>query len=504
MSDNQNQRQEAGEEVLDRDLELTDEDVLAQEIFEQMMAAPDFEETPILLVDTDPERAVRRQKEMMDTVFGGIGEETKAEKRMGLAMQQLDIEQRHALRLLLLYQDAGELTAHLQRCLDDPAYGYGERGDNGRTVAQAMMAVVAMDAVARLDEEDGQGDLGQIVAAWLDAHRDFQQAVWQGVAFTFRSLFDYADIDTFVPVVQRVGAASRAKGQGETTWRLGLEGEGKHRDFEGPLAETWPRLCDTYVQWSDEDNEQWLAEIKRKADRLPDTILRAAQADRLRKETDRVEVNGNRVTLITERDGEAWPRMLTLGDQIGLSRLSGHNFYELAWEGGLHVRRFEISSTSRNRIPFEHIELALRMAEALGAERGLRPEPVTAEQVEAAYLRRMKADGAELGPPVLKAAPPAIEGQPAAGYEVGDIRATMLYGGVDFAYVANGAAADQGVLLRRDEKRGVMMALPVSRGRPQRGAPLMTTPLADLDAAADPGWNRALCAWGAWLAQVSQ
>ncbi|NIP71367.1 MAG: hypothetical protein GTO04_20070, partial [Planctomycetales bacterium] len=48
-----------------------------------------YEEVPLLLVDTDPERAVARQKEMMDACFGGIGEERKAEKRMGLAMQQL-------------------------------------------------------------------------------------------------------------------------------------------------------------------------------------------------------------------------------------------------------------------------------------------------------------------------------------------------------------------------------------------------------------------------------
>ena len=228
-----------------------------------------------------------------------------------------------------------------------------------------------------------------------------------------------------------------------------------------------------------------------------------AQADRLRKVTGRIEVNGNRVTLITERDGEAWPRMVTLGDQIGLSRLSGHNFFELAWEGGLHVRRFEISSTTRNKIPFEHIELALRMAEALGEEIDLGPEPVTAAQVEAAYLRRMKADVVELGLSTLKEVPLAIEGQPVAGYVVGDIRVAILHGGVDFAYVTSGDTAEEGVLLRRDQKRGVMMALPVTRGRPRRGVPLMTTPLADLDAAV-PGWNRALCAWGAWLAQVSK
>ncbi|MCP4289976.1 MAG: hypothetical protein GY792_37110, partial [Gammaproteobacteria bacterium] len=113
-----------------------------------------FEEVPILLVDTDPERAVSRQKEMMEACFGGIGREKKPEKRMGLAMQQLDVEQRHALRLLLIYQDPEALTTHLTRCLADPEYGYGERGYNGRTIAQAMAAISG-------------DDLAGIVTGWL-------------------------------------------------------------------------------------------------------------------------------------------------------------------------------------------------------------------------------------------------------------------------------------------------------------------------------------------------
>ncbi|MBE7556712.1 MAG: hypothetical protein HS126_37150 [Anaerolineales bacterium] len=51
---------------------------------------------------------------------------------------------------------------------------------------------------------------------------------------------------------------------------------------------------------------------------------------------------------------------------------------------------------TRNHVPFEHIELATILAEALGAEHDLHPEPVTPGEVEAAYLRRMKAGGAEL------------------------------------------------------------------------------------------------------------
>jgi hypothetical protein len=442
----------------------------------------DYEEVPLLLVDTDPERAVARQKEMMDYCFGGIGEERKEEKRMGLAMQQLDIEQRHALRLLLIYQNPAHLVAHLQHCLDDPAYGYGERGDQGRTIAQAMAALTEGD------------DLGGVATAWLESHRDFQQRVLSGAPLNFRSLFDYSDIDTFVPLLRRVG---------DMTWRLGVEGEGQSRDFLGPMEKIWPDIGDTYVQWCEKDNEAWLSDLKRKAARLPDTILRAARADRLRKQTDRVEVKGNRVTLVTSYEGEDWPRLVMLADeagvgQLGLSRLSGHAFYELAWEGGLHVRRFEISSTTRQTIPFEHIEVALTLAEALGAEYGLQPEPVTPGEVEAAYLRRMKLKRAEFGPPDLADWPQAITGRPAAAYKAGNMVATMFVGGEDFAYITGPAEADQTVLLRRNEQRGVMMAVPIRRGRPRPGSSLMTTPLAELETSA--AWNRALCAWGTWLA----
>jgi hypothetical protein len=184
--------------------------------------------------------------------------------------------------------------------------------------------------------------------------------------------------------------------------------------------------------------------------------------------------------------------------QIGLTRLSGHSFYELAWDGGLRVRRFEMSSTTRRKVPFEHIEVALRLAEALGAEQDLRPEPVTAAEVEAAYLRRMKAKEAQLGPPELAGLPPAIHGQPVASYKMGDVLATMLNGRQDVAYVT---AKDTAIVLRRDAKRGVLAALPVVRGRPQRGNVLMTTPLNELDLdSAD--WRRAICAWGAWLARA--
>ncbi len=473
----------------------------------------DFVEPPILIVDTDPERVLARLQEMMAYAFEGIGEEKKEEKRLGLALQHLDIEQRHALRLLLLYEEPAELTAHLERCLADPAYGYGERGDNGRTIAQAMAAISGGDPSG--SNPSGRS-LAGVVAEWLAAHREFQQAVLAGVPFNFLSLYHYADVDNFIPLLQRVGAASladgrgaasRAESRGDETWRLGVEGQGKFRDFSGPLVQSWPQICDTHVAWLDEDNEAWLNELKRKATRLPDSILRAARADRLRKETDRVEVNGNKIVLITERGEEAWPQTVVFTNaegvgQLALSRLSGHNFYEASWEGGLHTRYFELSSTTRQKIPFEHIELAVMLAETLAGEAGLHTEPVTDSQVEAAYLRRMKAAAATIGPPPAVALSLAIDGQPAAVYQVGQVVVTVLHGGNDLAYITiAGNPKDEAVLLQRNEPRGQIVAVPVARGRPRRGSALMTIPLAELELQ-DPGWRRALYAWGAWLAWV--
>jgi hypothetical protein len=144
--------------------------------------------------------------------------------------------------------------------------------------------------------------------------------------------------------------------------------------------------------------------------------------------------------------------------------------------------------------------LATTLAEALAVEYDLQPEPVTPGDVEAAYLRRMKLKRAEFGPPELTDWPEAIKGRAAATYKVGNMVATMFVGGEDFAYITGPAESDQTILLRRNEQRGVMMALPVRRGRPRPGSPLMTTPLAELEATAE--WNRALCAWGTWLAWV--
>jgi hypothetical protein len=434
------------------------------------------------------DRTLARQKELMDTVFGGIGEETKPEKRMGLAMQQADVEQRHALRLLLLYREPVELTRHLQRCLDEPAYGYGERGWNGRTLAQAMAAVSEGD------------ELGQVVAWWLESHREFQAKVLDGAPFLFLSMFESDELDSFAPFVQRVAQPET----GQEVWRLGVEGEGKYRDFPGSIEQVWADLADTYVTWNEEDNEQWLTDLKQRAARqTPDSIFRAARADKLRRERDRLERSEAGLILTTEKEKEPWPRTVVMKNEtddplLAVSRLSGHNFYELSWNGGLNTRRFELSGTTRKRVPFEHIEIALWLAETLGAELGLTPEPVSTQAVEAAYLRRMKAGGVALGPPTLTPdeLPKVVKGRPVAGYQVDDIMATLLAGdGPDLAWISRG---EQGVLLQQDVKRGVVHALPAQRGRPRRGQPLMTTPLAELDMKSS-ATRRALLAWGCWL-----
>lgn len=441
----------------------------------------DYEDQPLLIVDTELERVLARQQEMMAFAFEGIGEERKPEKRMGLGLQQLDIEQRHALRLLLLFRDAATLTAHLERCLADPAYGYGERGDQGRTVAQAMAAV-------------SDGDLTGVVTEWLAAHRDFQRAVLSGVPFNFLSLYHYADVDSFMPLLQRVG---------DDVWRLGVEDQGQYRDFTGTLETTWPQICDVMVGWLEADNEAWLTALKQKATRRPDSILRAARADRLYKKNGRLEVTGRQIRLVSEPDGQNWPRTLVLSDaagvgQLALSRLSGHNFFELSWAGGVHVRYFEIGGTTRQKVPFQHIELATLLAETLGAEYGLTPEPVTADTVEAAYLRRMKATGAVIDHG-SGAVPKTIQGRPVAVYMVGEVQVMLLQGGADFAYVTVTTSQGEAVLIRRDERQAALVALPVKRGRPRRGQVLMSTPLAELELS-QPGWARAVSAWGAWLA----
>ncbi len=101
-----------------------------------------------------------------------------------------------------------------------------------------------------------------------------------------------------------------------------------------------------------------------------------------------------------------------------------------------------------------------------------------------------------MGPPPAEALPPTISGQAVASYQVGKVAVAVLHGGEDLAYAA---AGESGVVLRRDERRGVVMALPFARGRVRR-EPLMTTPLSEVEIT--PAWQRAMCAWAAWLAGV--
>jgi hypothetical protein len=371
----------------------------------------------------------------------------------------------------------------LERCLADPAYGYGPNGDAGRAIAQGLA-----DDAGRLS--------GDLATAWLAQHAEFRQAAMDGAPLSMRSLHDYTELESFAPVLQRVG---------DNVWRLGVEGEGKHRDFEGDVWETWGRISETLVAWYDEDNERWLAELKRQAARLPDTIQRAAWGDRLRKDRQVTRLEGARVVLEPapeEEDGmPEWPRFLTIAERVGLTRLSGHSFYEAAWDGGLRARHFELSDTTRNRVPFEHTELAVRLAEALAG--GERPDPAAPGEIEAAYLRRLfnprkgKDYRVELGPPRPEGLPDGVAGMPLASYRAGEVTVTLLRGEENVACAMAGGTA---ILLRRDERRGALAALPVTRGRVGR-EPLMTTPLAELHAPPMPEELRALCAWAAWLAR---
>jgi hypothetical protein len=474
--------------------ELDELEASVQQVMADLFLEPEgaglvfFIEPPLLVPDLDRDRLLARQREMMEALGEPIGEETKEEKQMGLAMQQLDIEQRHALRLVLGYGDDPErLTEHLERGLADPEYGYGPNGDNGRTIAQGLQAIAG-------------DDFAGAVAEWLGEWADFRQAVFDGLAMSMRSMHDVTELETFVPVLGRIGDSGPGPhGEAVTVWRLGIEGEGKHRDFQGDLWDIWGDICSTFVEWYDADNEVWMESVKRAAARLPDTIQRAAWGDRLDKRRRIARLEGTKVNLVPPEDDETtggdWPRFLTIADRVGLTRLSGHSFYELAWEGGIRVRRFELSSTTRNRIRFEHTELAVRLAEAVA---DAKPEPASAEEIEGAYLRRMRVSSAELGPPQVKDVP--VEGTPMATYRAGDVTVTVLHGGEYLAYAVNG---DTAVALHRDERRGVIAALPLVRDRVRR-QPLMTTPLDEIGSPSSPEELRALSAWAAWLTSESE
>ena len=80
------------------------------------------------------------------------------------------------------------------------------------------------------------------------------------------------------------------------------------------------------------------------------------------------------------------------------------------------------------------------------------------------------------------------------------VPASMLHGDAGFAYIAPRGEGEKqdGVLLRRNGQKGVMVALLVVKGRVRRGSPLMTIPLAEIECN-DGARLRNACAWGAWL-----
>jgi hypothetical protein len=134
-------------------------------------------------------------------------------------------------------------------------------------------------------------------------------------------------------------------------------------------------------------------------------------------------------------------------------------------------------------------------------------DAVTPNDVEAAYLRRLKVRRAELVRPkpglVL---PKLIKGTPAAMYRAGDLVSVLLQGDKhDFAYVSyerEGALLENGVLLQVNPTKRVIEALPVTNGRPMRSGTLMGTPLSELNLK-NGSWLRSLSAWGAWLVKVT-
>ena len=454
--------------------------------------AQGYLQPPSLAPDENIERLLVRQKELMETVYDGIGEEKKQAKRQGLALQQLQIEQQMALRLALGFSDAPSLNAHLQRCLDDPEFGYGERGENGRVIAQGLQAVADEEGVS----------LETVVTAWWEVSEHFRQQVMAGIPFTLRAVFDETLIDSFVPTLQYRGGA---------VWRLGVEGEGKFQDFEGNLPDVWNRIGDAMVEWTEGENEDWLKTLKQKALRLPFRIQRLAQADRLNKETWTVVQNGADLTMDVSRtpQDDAWPRFLTLGDQVGITRLNGHGFYELVWGGGAYNRRFDLNGTTQNRITIEHTELILRMGEVL-AGAGILAEPANPEDVEAACLRRLKTISVRLGPPPREL--PFDRGK----RDKGDDRAVAFYKvtfrgkkkgepqRVDVTWLTGGdlvaCAASEGnaVVFRKDERRNELTAHPVKDRRIRLPRKLLSVPLEGSELNS-PAWIRAVSAWAAWV-----
>jgi len=342
------------------------------QLLNTLMTPPYYAPVPEL-IDGDIAGLVARQKAMMAAIYEPMDDPADANEMAGLAQQQYQLEQRHALRLLLGFDTAAELATHLKRCLADPEYGYGERGDNGLLLAQMLNA-------SPLDFRDA-------VREWWEFSAEFRKLVRTGHPFDLLPLGADVDIDDFIPVLQRVG---------DTAWRLGIEGFGKHQDFEGDIWKLWPKIMSELVQWTEEDNENWLVALQQQAAQLPYNIQRAAQSDRLLFQSGRCTLIQKGPVLEVQTVDVQPPRHLPLGDDVLITRFwedDERTFYELAWEGGGHIRQFELPIS-----PIEHTETVLAMAEVLAGD-GVRAELAPPEDIEGAYLRRVGATKVVLGPP---------------------------------------------------------------------------------------------------------
>ena len=443
---------------------------------------------PPLTPDEDIQRLLARQREMMAHCFEAIGEERKAVKQAGLAFQQIQLEQQHALRLLLSYPpNSAALVDHLKRCLAEADYGYGPRGNNGRTIAQALLAV---------SEELGLS-FEETSAAWAEEFQPFRHQVLSGIPFCITPRFDETTLDTFEPVLCRLEG---------NRWRLGVEGAGRFQDFQVPDNHTgagltgsiWDEIGDTYVTWADADNDAWLAEVKRQAGRLPDSLHRYAWGEGLRRETCTVALEEGVVTLNLDRGSNdtAWPRGLVLGDSLGITRLSGHAFYELTWvdeaAGTYRSRRFDLNNSSRRKIPVEHVELAVAIAQVAG-KLAITPEPAEPDEIEAAFLRRMKVEKAVLGPPDIEFPVTGVKGQGLVSYQVGNIKATWLQGDAVLAVAWHG---EQAMALKQNEQTERLEVIPVVRNR-MRGRALMRVLVEEVGEGG--AWMRAMLSWLCWL-----
>jgi hypothetical protein len=208
--------------------------------------------------------------------------------------------------------------------------------------------------------------------------------------------------------------------------------------------------------------------------------------------------DNNTMSLQVERipTDEAWPRSVVFGEAMAISRLTGHGFYELIWAGGQSIRRFELSSTSQNKLPVEHTELAIALAEVVAGDGGPRPIPADPEEIEAAFIYKMKLEQVTMGRPTMQALPPGrLEGRPVAEYKAGDVSVHWIVGGNIIAYAIRGDNTDQAYVLEKSDKTGLLSIKAVQHGR-VRPQPIAVVTAADIGEG--KSWNRAVASWLAW------